>query len=552
MLKSVLSAIPTYTMSCFPLPVGLCNQIQSALTRFWWDANSSERKMCWIAWDSLAEHKDDGGLGVRDIQDFNTAMLAKNAWRILTAPDSLLARLLLGKYCHNTSFLSTPCVSSASHGWRGITAGCRLLNLYLGRVIGNGSMTKVWSDSWISTTSHILPIGPPTESCRDLYVSDLLTRESRQWNQALVETVLPEFASQILLLRPSIQNAEDFYCWQRTKSSIYSVKSGYYALREDHRNTSLQAPQINPFDWQKHVWKKETSPKLKLFLWRLCRGALPLGANLQNRGIATPGSCPHCNAHETTMHLFMECPFAQQLWELAPFGQQLEFSNVTSAPELLMASSSWICLPPTGITSDLVSWLLWGIWNARNLLVFENRAIPAKRSMEIAIGAAREWLLAQNQAATLPKQAPPRFDQPPSRLDITLCNSDAAWSASSMQAGLGWHFVDDQASALEQGSCVLQRVSSPLMAEALAMREAVTEAKRTSLLKVWFRTDSLELARALNSKSYPVELYGVLMDIKLLSLSFNFFFVSFVGREHNVLADSLAKSALSTGSVRLY
>ena len=35
MLKAVLSAIPTYTMSCFELPVSICKRIQSALTRFW-------------------------------------------------------------------------------------------------------------------------------------------------------------------------------------------------------------------------------------------------------------------------------------------------------------------------------------------------------------------------------------------------------------------------------------------------------------------------------------------------------------------------------------
>ncbi|WZZ48029.1 hypothetical protein YC2023_048136 [Brassica napus] len=43
-------------------------------------------------------------------------------------------------------------------------------------------------------------------------------------------------------------------------------------------------------------------------------------------------------------------------------------------------------------------------------------------------------------------------------------------------------------------------ISSSFMAEALAMREAMQEAKRTSLLNVWFRTDSHELVRAINSK----------------------------------------------------
>ena len=103
-------------------------------------------------------------------------MLAKNAWRILTSPDCLLARLLLGKYCFNTSFLTSPCPTSASHGWRGVIAGLNLLKLQLGKAIRNGNSTKVWNDSWISTTSHIVVYGPPTEATRDLYVSDLLLR----------------------------------------------------------------------------------------------------------------------------------------------------------------------------------------------------------------------------------------------------------------------------------------------------------------------------------------------------------------------------------------
>lgn len=120
LLKSLLTAIPTYTMSCFELPVSLCKRIQSILTRFWWEASDRKRKMCWVSWDRLTKPKDKGGLGLRDIQLFNQALLEKQAWRILTNPTCLLSRVLLGKYCNNKSFLEVQLPTVCSHGWRSI------------------------------------------------------------------------------------------------------------------------------------------------------------------------------------------------------------------------------------------------------------------------------------------------------------------------------------------------------------------------------------------------------------------------------------------------
>lgn len=103
MLKAVLTAIPSYAMMCFLLLISLCNRIQSALTRFFWDSSPDKKKMCWIAWDKLTTPKALGG--IRDIQAFNTTLLAKQAWRIVTKPESLLARVLKGKYCSKSPFL---------------------------------------------------------------------------------------------------------------------------------------------------------------------------------------------------------------------------------------------------------------------------------------------------------------------------------------------------------------------------------------------------------------------------------------------------------------
>lgn len=91
LLKSILTAIPVYAITCFRLPASLCKQIQSILTRFWWDSKSDIRKICWVAWSRLTLPKTMGGVGFRDIECYNQALLAKIAWHLIRDPQSLLA-----------------------------------------------------------------------------------------------------------------------------------------------------------------------------------------------------------------------------------------------------------------------------------------------------------------------------------------------------------------------------------------------------------------------------------------------------------------------------
>lgn len=146
--------------------------------------------MCWVSWDRMTAPKALGGLGLRDIQLFNQALLAKLAWRIITVPDCLLARILKGKYCQRTSFLDANLPSTCSHGWRSILFGRDLLKENLGKAIGNGQTTRVWKDSWISLEEDVRPLGPQREEDMDLMVSDLLTTDMK-WNGARLKEILP-------------------------------------------------------------------------------------------------------------------------------------------------------------------------------------------------------------------------------------------------------------------------------------------------------------------------------------------------------------------------
>uniref|UniRef100_M4DVU8 Reverse transcriptase zinc-binding domain-containing protein n=1 Tax=Brassica campestris TaxID=3711 RepID=M4DVU8_BRACM len=388
MLQSVLTALPTFSMTSFKIPISLCKRIQSILTRFWWDSSPDVHKIAWVAWNIMAQPKYLGGLGFKNFVDYNDSLLAKLGWRIMHNPDSLLTKVLKGKYFPDCSFLESSVKTGASHGWTSVMAGKAVLEKGLGYLVGNGENIKVWSDPWLSPSKPETPIGPPTLANQNLLVADLLHSQSNEWDLEKIRLHLPLYEEKIRLLIPSSRKQWDRQVWLPDPSGLYSAKSGYKKIAEEKLIV-----QQDQFDWKKMVWKLQVPPKIQHFLWRVLHNAIPVGSLLAIRGIQSALNCKRCGELESIQHLFSSCPFAVQFWSKVPL------VTPTVDPASLIVFSDWYsaqvyrtALPPLGVVSSpLVPWLLWNLWTARNKLVFEGKAFHAEDIISKAVAEARVW-----------------------------------------------------------------------------------------------------------------------------------------------------------------
>ena len=82
------------------------------------------------------------------------------------------------------------------------------------------------------------------------------------------------------------------------------------------------------------------------------------------------------------------------------------------------------------------------------------------------------------------------------------------------------------------------------MAEALAVKAALTAATSSQVCSIRVYSDSKSLIKLLNSQDCDVSLKGVLHDINCLAHSFESISFCFIPRLANCVADSIAKTAL--------
>lgn len=276
--------------------------------------------MHWIAWKKICIPMEKGGLGFRDLKNFNLALLAKQLWRLIQYPSSLLARVLKGRYFRNTNPITVEKASSPSYVWRSMMAARPLLKSGLRKSIGSGYNTRVWDEPWIPGVPARPPCGVRPIQNPNLLVHELIDRHTKTWKSDSLRALFdPEDIPLICSIKISRFFKVDSYCWSHTKSGAYSVKTGYVEacrLEEELEPQIVSEPSTTGL--LRKVWSVKTVRKIKHFMWQAISNFVPVRSRLIERHCSSDRTCPRCGYEdETTKHMLFECPSARQTWALA-------------------------------------------------------------------------------------------------------------------------------------------------------------------------------------------------------------------------------------------
>ena len=178
--------------------------------KFWWGYNSDTRKIHQVKWEKLCSPKEDGGLGFKEIEKFNEALLAKQVWRMMNNPDSMCFKVFKARVFPNCSILEANESKASSYAWKSILSAREVVKNGMVWRIGDGNSMGIREDKWLPDQCYRKVTSPLPSIPPDLKVSCLIDTNTREWKADLIKQVFaPQEAEKILSIPLSIRIAPD-------------------------------------------------------------------------------------------------------------------------------------------------------------------------------------------------------------------------------------------------------------------------------------------------------------------------------------------------------
>jgi hypothetical protein len=152
LIKLVLSSLAIFMLSFFEVPKEVLHKLDFYRSKFFWQGDNHKKKYRLAKWGIICRPKDQGGLGVLNLELQNKCLLSKWIFTLINS-DGAWQQLIRNTYLGSKTLTQVMKKPGDSQFW------CGLMNvkddfLSMGSfTLQNGKVVIFWEDIWLGSTA---------------------------------------------------------------------------------------------------------------------------------------------------------------------------------------------------------------------------------------------------------------------------------------------------------------------------------------------------------------------------------------------------------------
>lgn len=358
LIRSILNGIAGFWSMFLFLPKMVLKQLNSLIFKFLWGGFYKANGRCHykVNWQECCHSKQEGGLGIRNIFEWNKAAVLYQLWRsIQPGVGSIWVNWFNRVLLKNKGFWTATIPYKCSWSVRKIFNARSAASDYVRYYIGPNSKFRFWLDPWINNKPLINVFG--SQAVSNFESNSLVLIQSFRSNGHWI--LPPSNHISAVEIKDLVQRAQIHSTDHLTWDGIQQSKVKIATVRDSFRQRNILTP------WYEFVWNHLSIPKCSFILWLALKNRLLTRDRMLDCHMNTSPTCLFCNNPESITHLLTDCPYFGIIRLACP----IDFNRNWSQCQVGNIFASGIDKKHQQIGSLFIAVAIYLLWKERNFRV---------------------------------------------------------------------------------------------------------------------------------------------------------------------------------------